>query len=432
MKKNMFKMRKRLRYIFLWMLVLLCLAGCGSIGGRARVLQGRMEIPENGIVTEDIFRQLQEENGVITFTGVSSDIAYEWTIFGSDLENCKDCNLAVSIEKTDSQELILEYLSEENYGFSAVLSIYLNELWNAESAVVTRIDETQETVVCTASITGNENSILNFPVENPVGKYAVTSLVNAYESEGEVVTGVEKEADVLEPADTEEVDVLESADTEEASYLSAVADETKEIMVSKESTVVGGAKAGTEQKDAEKESSGNRVISDGKGAGKDEYLTDPIPQGKPMPVEPDDQQVDESKSYTCTFSIECSSILNRLEDLEEEKLDEVPSGGTILKAQKVTFYDGESVYDVLRRVCRENGIQMEASWTPIYNSAYVEGIHNLYEFDCGSGSGWMYRVNGWYPNYGCSRYQLKDGEVVEWRYTCNLGKDIGGSNAIGN
>ena len=204
MKKNMFKMRKRLRYIFLWMLVLLCLVGCGSIGGKARVLQGRMEIPENGIVTEDIFRQLQEENGVITFTGVSSDIAYEWTVFGSDLENCKDCNLAVSIEKTDSQELILEYLSEENYGFSAVLSIYLNELWNAESAVVTRIDETQETVVCTASITGNENSILNFPVENPVGKYAVTSLVTAYESEGEVVTGVEKEADVLEPAETEE------------------------------------------------------------------------------------------------------------------------------------------------------------------------------------------------------------------------------------
>ncbi|MBQ8040818.1 MAG: DUF4430 domain-containing protein [Lachnospiraceae bacterium] len=151
-----------------------------------------------------------------------------------------------------------------------------------------------------------------------------------------------------------------------------------------------------------------------------------------MPVEPDEQQVDKEKEYTCTFSIECSSILNHLEDLEEGKLDEVPSGGTILKAQTVTFHEGESVYDVLQRVCRENGIQMEASWTPIYNSAYVEGIHNLYEFDCGSGSGWMYRVNGWYPNYGCSRYQLEPGEVVEWRYTCNLGKDIGGSNALGN
>ena len=90
-----------------------------------------------------------------------------------------------------------------------------------------------------------------------------------------------------------------------------------------------------------------------------------------------------------------------------------------------TFYEGESVYDVLGRVCKENGIHMEASWTPVYNSAYVEGIHNLYEFDCGALSGWMYAVDGWYPNYGCSRYQLKDGERVEWRYTCDLGRDVG-------
>ena len=52
----------------------------------------------------------------------------------------------------------------------------------------------------------------------------------------------------------------------------------------------------------------------------------------------------------------------------------------------------------------------------------------MYEFDCGALSGWMYRVNGWYPNYGCSRYQLKDGDVVEWRYTCDLGNDVGGKN----
>ena len=40
-------------------------------------------------------------------------------------------------------------------------------------------------------------------------------------------------------------------------------------------------------------------------------------------------------------------------------------------------------------------------------------------------SGCVYRVDGWYPNYGCSRYQLADGEVVEWRYTCDLGRDVG-------
>ena len=61
----------------------------------------------------------------------------------------------------------------------------------------------------------------------------------------------------------------------------------------------------------------------------------------------------------------------------------------------------------------------------MYSSVYVEGISNIYEFDCGELSGWMYKVNGWFPNYGCSRYQLKPGDRVEWVYTCDLGDDVG-------
>ena len=92
----------------------------------------------------------------------------------------------------------------------------------------------------------------------------------------------------------------------------------------------------------------------------------------------------------------------------------------------VGFDNGESVYDILRRICDENKIQMESSFTPAFGSYYVEGINNLYEFDVGSESGWMYSVNGWFPNYGCSRYQLEDGDTVCWVYTCDLGYDVGG------
>ena len=172
-----------------------------------------------------------------------------------------------------------------------------------------------------------------------------------------------------------------------------------------------------------------RVYSDGSATEKDQYLTDPVPEGKPMPVEPENQEVNKGKSYTCTFSIECSTILNNLSDLDPDKREMVPSNGVILSTTTVTFYEGESVFDVLQRLCKEKGIHMESSWTPIYNSAYIEGIHNLYEFDCGNLSGWMYRVNGWYPNYGCSRYQLAQGDKVEWRYTCDLGNDVGRSGS---
>jgi hypothetical protein len=76
-------------------------------------------------------------------------------------------------------------------------------------------------------------------------------------------------------------------------------------------------------------------------------------------------------------------------------------------------------------VTRGGGIHMEFSETPLYNSVSVKGINNLYGGDGGNLSGWLYRVNGWFPNYGCSRFYLADGDVVEWLYTMDLGFDLG-------
>ena len=164
--------------------------------------------------------------------------------------------------------------------------------------------------------------------------------------------------------------------------------------------------------------------------GKDKYQTDPVPEGKPVPVEPGTSSA--GGSATCTFSISCATILNNWDDCDESKKPLVPADGVILPTTTVTFTEGESVFDVLQRLCRENKIHMEFSWTPMYNSAYVEGINNLYEFDVGSLSGWMYSVNGWFPNYGCSRYALQNGDVVNWVYTCDLGYDVGGGYSTGS
>lgn len=164
--------------------------------------------------------------------------------------------------------------------------------------------------------------------------------------------------------------------------------------------------------------------------GKDKYLTDPVPEGKPAPVEPENAVISDI-AHTCTISISCATILDHIDWLDAEKVELVPDDGWILQPTAVTFYEGESVFNVLQRTCKQNGIHMEFENTPIYNSAYIEGINNLYEFDCGELSGWMYKVNEWFPNYGCSRYQLMDGDVICWVYTCDLGKDVGGTNAVG-
>ena len=162
--------------------------------------------------------------------------------------------------------------------------------------------------------------------------------------------------------------------------------------------------------------------------GKDQYRTDPVPEGKPIPVEPENAVITD-KELTCTLSVRCDTILQNIGWLDSEKVDIVPKDGVIFAEKTVTFYEGESVFNLLMREMKRNKIHMEFENTPIYNSAYIEGIANLYEFDCGELSGWMYKVNGWFPNYGCSRYQLKAGDKVEWVYTCDLGIDVGGYNA---
>lgn len=151
-----------------------------------------------------------------------------------------------------------------------------------------------------------------------------------------------------------------------------------------------------------------------------------ILQNLPSPVEPEDAVISDN-SLSCALSISCNTIKNNLSMLDPEKTELVPENGIIYSNPEVTFYEGESVFNVLLRELKKNKIHVEFKNTPIYNSAYIEGIGNLYEFDCGELSGWMYKVNGIFPNYGCSRYQLQNGDIVEWIYTCDLGADIGGN-----
>lgn len=159
--------------------------------------------------------------------------------------------------------------------------------------------------------------------------------------------------------------------------------------------------------------------------GMDEYQTAPVPEGKPAPVEPQEAEVTEEKA-TCTLVIRCDVLVDQLDKLPEEKRGLVPADGLILPPEEVEFQEGESVFSLLERVTKEKKIHLEFTKTTVYNSAYIEGIGNLYELDAGPLSGWLYQVNGWFPGYGSSRYQIQKGDQIEWRYSCDLGRDIGG------
>lgn len=162
----------------------------------------------------------------------------------------------------------------------------------------------------------------------------------------------------------------------------------------------------------------------------EEHNTAPEQTESPLPEELQEAEKGEVE-LTCTISVSCATILDNMDYLDKEKHELVPEDGCILEPVTVIFYEGESVFNVLQRTMRQNSIHLEFVNTPVYNSAYIEGINNIYEFDVGETSGWMYKVNDRFPNYGSSQYMLQEGDVIEWVYTCDLGSDVGGGYATG-
>ncbi len=142
-------------------------------------------------------------------------------------------------------------------------------------------------------------------------------------------------------------------------------------------------------------------------------------------AESETEAVTEKAEDSCSLSITCATILDNISELAEEKRILIPDNGVILPETDVTISEGESVFDVLNRTVKEKGIHMEYSYTPVYDTVYVEGIANIYEFDCGELSGWTYHVNGISPNVGMSAVKVKPGDKIELLYTCDLGRDVG-------
>lgn len=133
---------------------------------------------------------------------------------------------------------------------------------------------------------------------------------------------------------------------------------------------------------------------------------------------------DKKMAGECKISIVCHTAAQQKEagKLKDSVSEIVPDDGVILKEKTVKIHEGDTSLDVLQDVTRKEEIQMSTKGTGEF--AYVEGIHNLYEFHCGKKSGWMFRINGKFPDVGAAKYFVKDKDVIVWEYTCNGGKDL--------
>lgn len=91
----------------------------------------------------------------------------------------------------------------------------------------------------------------------------------------------------------------------------------------------------------------------------------------------------------------------------------------------VTVTEGSTVLDVLELVLsseRKGSNDFAANPGAVVivkNSGfgrYVSSICGLAEMDCGSMSGWMYKVNGKISSVSADKYVLKSGDKIEWVY----------------
>ncbi|ACV62816.1 Ig domain protein group 2 domain protein [Desulfofarcimen acetoxidans DSM 771] len=81
-----------------------------------------------------------------------------------------------------------------------------------------------------------------------------------------------------------------------------------------------------------------------------------------------------------------------------------------LAAKGITAYGAESYLSGIGPVISEDGSRT---------------VDKLSEFSSGNKSGWMVTLNDWFINAGANTFMVKDGDIIEWCYTCDLGADLG-------
>ena len=126
--------------------------------------------------------------------------------------------------------------------------------------------------------------------------------------------------------------------------------------------------------------------------------------------------VKENSVGTVTMTIRCDTIVGKSDS------EYIPADGVILETTEFAIEEGDSAFDILTEAAKLYHIQVENAGQ--WDIVYIAGINYLYEFDFGDLSGWIYHVNGSAPSVGCGEYILKDGDRIEWLYTCDLGNDL--------
>lgn len=425
------KWKGRIKGLAALMSVLL-LTGCQASGGEgmrtaevkentaqeesAEPLQEHTEITGDGLISQAQMNAIAGKAGTYYFDGETKDgIVYQWAYDGQKIQNPVEQKLKVEctsegLEKIQKAAGNAPYglgvaLEDMNMASPATLTLTLNEKWDADRVLYCSYEDGKIYQLAQGEIQDAKNG------KNKVSRisFQVTKAADTF-----YLLGGSSKGDGQNKGKS-----AKSAKKSDSEATNAPGGDS----VQADASGAGGEEMSAGDGSEETDPNGEQPETEGdENPVGDENQPDALADGgiDAQQTEDDAQQ----ENHACTISIECSTLVGN-SDLDPGKAEFVPADGWILAPSEVTYSPGETVFDVLKRVCGDAGIQMESNFTPLYGSYYIEGINQLYEFDGGDRSGWMYSVNGWFPNYGCSSYTVEDGDVIEWKYTCTLGSDVG-------
>jgi len=371
------------------LIIALMLVSCSNHEANSETVAGSLinQIPEDGVIEQEIFETIKQNQGVGVFNGHNQHIDFQWLFMGSNLNDPKTENLMINFSNAQTaavrEALNTEYVQEFSFAsLEAIagepsLTFYLPTTWDVDEVVIYHHDE--GAVVAVATVDQTHNTIVTFTPTTFRGLFYIVGIDDVAEITGEatlIANFLAQNSEISANATNERQNLNTLINNSVASSGLTVSNETK--------------------------SDNSRV-----------------------PTPPEAQIINEDLALTATLMISVQTLLNNLDLLEVALHPLVPASGLLMASREVTFFDGESVFDVLQRETRNAGIHMVHRRMPAFNSVYIESIGNLGEFDAGSLSGWVYKVNGWGPNFGASQYILEQGDVIEWHFTVDLGRDVG-------
>lgn len=124
------------------------------------------------------------------------------------------------------------------------------------------------------------------------------------------------------------------------------------------------------------------------------------------------QPPQDANKAVASLNVNCAGVIDNMDKVPANKKEYIPQDGVILNKENVEIADGDTAFSFLQKLCKENNVQMDYADGLIY----VTSIGNLNEKDCGTESGWMYKVNGQAPTVGAAEYKLQNGDKVEFYY----------------